>query len=211
MDHHHRVELNRSKQPPDLPLRMDPPGEIRPSVDGYFMEIAHHLAKRSTCFRRSVGAVIVKDKHLLATGYNGVPRGLTHCIHTGCIRMGNPNLELFEVKSVDEIRSFFSQHHEIPSGQFHELCTGVHAEENAIIQAAYFGVSIRDSDVYTTTFPCVNCAKIMINARIRRVIYQSDYVDPISRELIEESSLIVERFVPPKDEGITITMKKKEE
>lgn len=183
-------------------------GRTRPTVDGYFMEIAHHLAKRSTCFRRSVGAVIVKDKHLLATGYNGVPRGLTHCVHTGCIRMGNPNIELFEVMSVDEIREFFSQYREVPSGQFHELCTGVHAEENAIIQAAYFGVSIRDAEIYTTTFPCVNCARIMINARIRRVVYESDYVDPISRELIGESTLIVDRYESPKDEGITIRMKR---
>ena len=172
------------------------PGNHRPSVDEYFMELAHHLARRSTCFRRSVGAVIVKDKHLLATGYNGVPRGLTHCIHTGCIRMGNPNLELFEVRSVEEIRSFFSKYHEVPSGQFHELCTGVHAEENAIIQSAYFGVSIRDSEVFTTTFPCVNCARIMINARIRRVVYDADYVDPISKDLVAESDIVVEKFEP---------------
>ena len=172
------------------------PGRKRPTVDEYFMELAHHLARRSTCFRRSVGAVIVKDKHLLATGYNGVPRGLTHCIHTGCIRMGNPNLELFEVRSVEEIRSFFSKYHEVPSGQYHELCTGVHAEENAIIQSAYFGVSIMDAEVFTTTFPCVNCARIMINARIRRVVYDADYVDPISKCLLAESDLAVERFEP---------------
>lgn len=172
------------------------PGRKRPTVDEYFMELAHHLARRSTCFRRSVGAVIVKDKHLLATGYNGVPRGLTHCIHTGCIRMGNPNLELFEVRSVEEIRSFFSKYHEVPSGQYHELCTGVHAEENAIIQSAYFGVSIRDAEVFTTTFPCVNCARIMINARIRRVVYDADYVDPISKGLLAESDLAVEKFEP---------------
>ncbi len=170
-------------------------GNRRLSVDEYFMELAHHVARRSTCFRRSVGAVIVKDKHLLATGYNGVPRGLTHCIHTGCIRMGNPNLELFEVKSVGYIRDFFSKYHEVPSGQFHELCTGVHAEENAIIQSAYFGVSIRDAEVFTTTFPCVNCARIMLNARIKRVVYDADYVDPISKDLIAESDLIVEKFV----------------
>lgn len=174
----------------------------RPTVDGYFMEIARHLSKRSTCFRRSVGAVIVKDKHLIATGYNGVPRGLTHCIHTGCIRMGNPNLELYEVKSVADIRSFFSQYHEVPSGQFHELCTGVHAEENAIIQAAYFGVSIRDAVVYTTTFPCVNCARIMLNARIQRIVYDADYVDPISKELLSESTLIVERYEAAGESGV---------
>jgi len=176
-------------------------GKTRPSVDEYFMEIAHHLAKRSTCFRRSVGAVIVKDKHLLATGYNGVPRGLTHCVHTGCIRMGNPNLELFETKSVGEIREYFSEHKEIPSGQFHELCTGVHGEENAIIQAAYFGISIENAEVYTTTFPCVNCARIMINARIRRVVYDADYVDPISKEILGESNIVVVKFTP-RDETV---------
>lgn len=181
---------------------MDPlerAGSRRPSVDDYFMEIAHHMARRSTCFRRSVGAVIVKDKHLLATGFNGVPRGLTHCIHTGCIRMGNPNLELFEVKSVEEIREYFQHHREVPSGQFHELCTGVHAEENAIIQAAYFGISIRDADVYTTTFPCVNCARILINARVKRIIFDADYVDPISKELLGESMMIVEQFQGGRD------------
>jgi len=182
---------------------MNIPGRVgrrRPSVDEYFMKLAFHVARRSTCFRRSVGAVIVKDKHLLATGYNGVPRGLTHCVHTGCIRMGNPNLELFGMKSPLEIREFFSKYHEVPSGQFHELCTGVHAEENAIIQAAYFGVSIRDAEIFTTTFPCVNCARIMINARIRRIVFHADYVDPISKKLLGESEVTVVGFVPRKNE-----------
>ncbi len=166
----------------------------RPSVDRYFMDLAHHVARRSTCIRRSVGAVIVKDKNLLTTGYNGAPRGVTHCVLTGCIRMGNPNLELYEVKTSREIKDFFSHYPEIPSGQNHELCTGVHAEQNAIIQAAYFGLSIKGSDVYITTFPCVICARMIINSGIRRVLFDSEYIDPLSRELLEESGISITRI-----------------
>jgi len=172
----------------------------RPTVDEYFMAIAHHVARRSTCFRRSVGAVIVKDKHLLTTGYNGVPAGIIHCIHRGCIRMGNPNIELYAVKSTEEIREFFSKYHEVPSGQYHELCIGVHAEQNAIIQAAYFGISIRGADIYSTTFPCIICAKMIINSGIRRIVYDSEYIDSMSVEMLKESGIIVEKFVPQKRE-----------
>ena len=175
-------------------------GKRRPSVDEYFMGLARHVARRSTCFRRNVGAVIVKDKHLIATGYNGVPRGITHCIHTGCIRMGNPNIELYEVRPPQEIKEFFSKYREIPPGQYHELCTGVHAEQNAIIQAAYFGVSIRDAEIYTTTFPCIICARMIINSRLRRVVYDSEYVDPISEELLGESGIVMEKFLQTKKE-----------
>lgn len=166
----------------------------RPTLDEYFMNIAHHVARRSTCYRRNVGAVIVKDKRLLATGYNGVPAGITHCIYRGCIRMGNPNIELYSVKSPEEIREFFSIYREVPSGQYHELCIGVHAEQNAIIQAAFFGISIKGADIYTTTFPCIICTKMIINAGIERVVYDAEYIDPMSVEMLEESGIKVEKF-----------------
>ncbi|RLF35737.1 MAG: cytidine deaminase, partial [Thermoplasmata archaeon] len=111
--------------------------EDRPSYDEYFMEMAHVVAKRSTCLRRKVGAILVKDKHILSTGYNGAPKGLKHCSEVGCLR--------------EKLR--------VPSGQRHELCRGLHAEQNAIIQAAVFGVSIEGSTLYCTNAPCVVCAK----------------------------------------------------
>ena len=123
--------------------------EIRPSWDEYFMEIAWLVSKRSTCLRRKVGAILVKDKRILATGYNGAPKGFKHCKEVGCIR----------------------QKLNVPSGERHELCRGLHAEQNAIIQAAVFGVSIRGSTMYITTFPCSVCAKMIVNAEIKEVIY----------------------------------------
>ena len=139
----------------------------RLSWDDYFMEITHLVAKRSTCLRRQVGAVIVRDKRILATGYNGAPRGLAHCSETGCLRekMG------------------------IPSGQKQELCRGLHAEQNAIIQAALSGVSIQDSQIYSVTRPCVVCAKMIINAGIKRVIFHEGYPDPLSEQMLEEAGV----------------------
>jgi len=136
------------------------------------MEIATMVAKRSTCLRRHVGAVIVKDKRILATGYNGAPSGLRHCEEVGCIR----------------------EKEEIPSGQRHELCRGLHAEQNAIIQAAYHGVSIKDSTLYCTNFPCVICAKMIINAGIKEVIYKEGYDDPLAMEILKEAGIRVERY-----------------
>ena len=135
--------------------------------DDYFMEITHLVSKRSTCMRRQVGAVIVRDKRILATGYNGAPRGLRHCSETGCLRekMG------------------------IPSGQKQELCRGLHAEQNAIIQAALSGVSIENSQIYTVTRPCVVCAKMIINAGIKRVVFYEGYSDPLSEEMLEEAEI----------------------
>ena len=136
----------------------------RPDNDTYFMRMAELVASRSTCLRRNVGAVIVKEKRILTTGYNGAPKGLKHCEEVGCVRMEN-NIE---------------------SGTRHELCRGVHAEQNAVIQAAYFGSSIKDSTVYTTNFPCVLCAKILINAGVREVCYKDDYIDMLSKSILEE-------------------------
>ena len=141
----------------------------RPDNDAYFMNMAKLSATRSTCLRRSVGAVIVKEKRILTTGYNGAPRGIKHCEETGCVRLEN----------------------HIESGTRHELCRGVHAEQNAVIQAAYFGVSVKDASIYITNFPCVLCAKILINAGIKEVIYLDDYVDTLSREILEESNVLV--------------------
>lgn len=144
----------------------------RPDNDAYFMEMAHLISKRSTCVRRRVGAVIVKDKRVLTTGYNGSPKGTMHCEDLGCIReqMG------------------------IPSGTRHELCRGVHAEQNAVIQAAYFGVSIDGGTIYTTTFPCSMCAKILINAGIKEVVYGESYVDELSKRLFDETSVVVRGY-----------------
>jgi len=147
----------------------------RPDNDTYFMRMADLVATRSTCLRRQVGAVVVKEKRVLTTGYNGAPKGLKHCAEAGCVRMQN-NIE---------------------SGTRHELCRGVHAEQNAVIQAAYFGASIKDATIYTTTYPCVMCTKILVNAGIREVVYKDDYVDPLSREILEESGVNVRRYRAP--------------
>lgn len=146
----------------------------RPSWEEYFMEIAYLVAKRSTCLRRQVGAVIVKNKNILATGYNGVPRGITHCEVTGCLR----------------------EKLNVPSGERHELCRGLHAEQNAIIQAAYHGTSIAGADLYCTNRPCIICSKMIINAGIEKVYYQDGYSDPLAEEMIAESGLELIKMEP---------------
>ena len=149
----------------------------RPSWDEYFMKIANDAATRTTCLRRGVGCVIVKDNRILATGYNGVPSGLRHCSETGCLRekLG------------------------VPSGQRHEICRGLHAEQNAIIQAAKYGIDICGSKIYVNTQPCVVCAKMIINAGIEEIIYQNPYDDELSRELLEESGIKMRVFDPESD------------
>lgn len=141
----------------------------RPSLDEYFMEIAKVVASRSTCLRQNVGAVIVRDKRILSTGYNGAPMGLPHCLDIGCLR----------------------QELNVPSGERHELCRAVHAEQNAIIQAAYHGVSIKGATLYTTHQPCIMCAKMMINAGIVRVVYGKDYADNRGLEFLKEAGVEV--------------------
>jgi dCMP deaminase len=147
----------------------------RPDNDTYFMRMADLVATRSTCLRRQVGAVVVKEKRVLSTGYNGAPRGLRHCAEVGCVR----------------------QQANIESGTRHELCRGVHAEQNAVIQAAYFGVSIKDSTIYTTNFPCAMCTKILVNAGITEIVYKDEYIDPLSREILDESGIGVRQYRPP--------------
>ncbi|MEF8879690.1 MAG: dCMP deaminase family protein [Candidatus Thermoplasmatota archaeon] len=144
----------------------------RPSYDEYFMEMAEVVSKRSTCLRRKVGAILVKDKHILSTGYNGAPKGLKHCDEVGCIR----------------------SERNIPSGQRHELCRGLHAEQNAIIQAAVFGVSIKGSTLYCTNTPCVVCVKMLINAGVKEVVYSGEYPDKLAKNMIEESRIKIRKF-----------------
>ena len=141
--------------------------EKRPSLDNYFMELAHTVAKRSTCLRHNMGAVLVKEKHILSTGYNGAPKGLAHCRTIDCVRAKQ----------------------NIPSGQRHELCRGAHAEANAIIQAAYHGTSTANSIMYSTHQPCALCAKLIINAGIREVVYTSSYNDALSRDLLKSAGV----------------------
>ena len=136
------------------------------------MEITRLVARRSTCLRRQVGAILVKDKRILATGYNGAPSGLPHCLTVGCLREKN----------------------NIPSGERHELCRGLHAEQNAIIQAAYHGISIRDSHLFCTNLPCSICLKMIINAGIKKIIYEEGYPDKLAGCLIEESGIEIARF-----------------
>ncbi|ADC65525.1 CMP/dCMP deaminase zinc-binding protein [Ferroglobus placidus DSM 10642] len=143
---------------------------MRPSLDEYFMEIAKVVAKRSTCLRQNVGAVIVKDKRILSTGYNGAPMGLPHCLDIGCLR--------------EELN--------VPSGERHELCRAVHAEQNAIIQAAVHGVSIKGATLYTTHQPCIMCAKMIINAGIVRVVYGKRYADERGLEFLKEAGIKID-------------------
>jgi dCMP deaminase len=140
---------------------------MRPSWDDYFMDIANLVKTRSTCLRRQVGCVIVKDKRILCTGYNGAPAGTSHCIDIGCLRekLG------------------------IPSGQRHELCRAVHAEQNAIAQAAMKGISLEGASVYVTDQPCSLCSKILINSGIKHILYKGDYPDTLSLELLKEAGI----------------------
>ncbi|MDR1042410.1 MAG: cytidine/deoxycytidylate deaminase family protein [Clostridiales Family XIII bacterium] len=140
----------------------------RPSWDEYFMGIARLTSERSTCLRRKVGAVIVRDKQVVATGYNGAPKGIAHCEEKGgCLRekLG------------------------VPSGERHELCRALHAEQNAIIQAATSGQSIEGATIYITHQPCVICAKMIINAGIRKIIVEEGYPDELAVEILDEAGL----------------------
>ena len=143
--------------------------ENRPAWEDYFMDIAILVAKRSTCLRRAVGALIVKDKRILSTGYNGAPSGIRHCGENGCLR-----------KTMN-----------IASGERHELCRGIHAEQNAIIQAAYHGVQIQGAVLYCTNLPCSICTKMIINAGIKKIYYQEGYADELSKDMLSEALIEV--------------------
>ena len=152
---------------------------MRPTWDDYFMEIAKLVSSRATCLRRKVGAIIVKEKRILSTGYNGAPSGLVHCSEVGCLR---------------------KQLH-IPSGERHELCRGVHAEQNAIIQAARFGVSIDNATLYLTDSPCVICSREIINAGIKIVVYGQGYPDTRARKFLKEAKIKVIKYKTPPQKG----------
>lgn len=139
----------------------------RPSWDEYFATLARQVSTRTTCLRRAVGAVVVKDNRILATGYNGVPAGMKHCRQTGCLRekMG------------------------VPSGERQEICRGLHAEQNAIIQAARYGIDISGAKIYITTQPCITCAKMLVNAGISEIIYANPYPDELSLGILDEAGI----------------------
>lgn len=149
----------------------------RPSWDQYFMDIALVVASRSTCMRRKVGALLVRDRRILATGYNGAPSALDHCQDVGCVR--------------SELN--------VPAGERHELCRGLHAEQNVIIQAAVHGVPVSGSKLYTTLEPCSVCAKMLINAGINEIVYIKSYGDLLARKLLEQAEIRVTAF--PGDEA----------
>ncbi|MEA3494313.1 MAG: dCMP deaminase family protein [Candidatus Margulisiibacteriota bacterium] len=144
----------------------------RPKWNDYFMKITENVAERATCVKRKVGAIIVKDNRILSTGYNGAPKGFDHCTEATCIR-----------KQMN-----------VPSGQRHELCRGLHAEQNAIIQAAVHGVSIDGSIMYCNYQPCVICVKMIINAGITKLVYAGGYPDELAEEMLKESNLQVVKY-----------------
>ena len=145
----------------------------RISKDAYFMKIAEVVSERSTCVKRRVGAVLIKDFHIISTGYNGAPAGFTHCTPESCVRKN------------------------LKSGEKPELCRGVHAEINCIIQAAIHGTSIKgNTTLYSTTFPCMSCLKLIINAGIKKLVYKEGYnmENEVKRDLLKESNLIIQQF-----------------
>lgn len=148
------------------------PQNARASWPQYFMGIAHLVAERSTCLRRKVGAVAVKDKRILATGYNGAPSGVRHCLDVGCLRsqLG------------------------IPSGQRHEICRGIHAEQNVIIQAAMHGISLQGAELFCTTFPCFICSKMLINCGIKKIWISESYPDEFSEAMLKEAGVEIVYF-----------------
>lgn len=149
----------------------DSKGKInnRPDWDNYFLDIVEVVSRRSTCRRRSVGAGLVRDRRILATGYNGAPSKLKHCLDIGCLR----------------------EQLNVPSGERHELCRGLHAEQNVIIQAALHGVITKGSTLYCTNQPCVICAKMIINAGIVRIVIRDDYSDPLAAQMLKEAEISV--------------------
>jgi len=147
----------------------------RPGVDEYFLKVASVVAERSTCRRHHVGAVAMRDKHILATGYNGAAAGLKDCLELGCLR--------------DEMG--------IETGTRHEICRGIHAEQNVIIQASLHGVSLENCTIYCTHSPCILCAKMLVNARIKRFVTCGDYSDDSFIALFREAGVDFERHEEP--------------
>ncbi len=150
-------------------------GDKRPSWDEYFMGITDLVAGRATCTRRKVGAILVKEKRILCSGYNGAPAHLPHCRETGCLR----------------------EKLNVPSGEKHELCRGVHAEQNVIIQAAFHGIPVQGAVLYCTNQPCSICAKMIINAGIEKVFYRDGYHDPLTLEMFDQAGVALIRLGDP--------------
>jgi len=146
----------------------------RPTWDEYFLRITREVAGRSTCLRRQVGAILVREKRILTTGYNGAPRGLPHCSEVGCLR----------------------EKAGVPSGERHELCRGLRAEMNALLQAAVHGIRIERATLYSTTYPCSLCAKMLINCGVERVVCAEDYPDPMAKEMLEQAGIEVDVITP---------------
>ncbi|MFH1202507.1 MAG: cytidine/deoxycytidylate deaminase family protein [Candidatus Omnitrophota bacterium] len=144
---------------------------LRPSWDEYFLDLAKLVSRRATCLRRRVGAVLVKDKRILATGYNGAPSGLVHCLDLNCLR--------------EKLK--------IPSGERHELCRGLHAEQNVILQAALHGVSAKGSSLYVTNQPCIICAKMLINAGVKEIVIREGYPDKMAKKFLKEAKIKIRR------------------
>ncbi len=159
-------------------MKRHPHATGRPDWDDYFMRICHVVATRSTCLRRKVGALLVKDRRILTTGYNGPPQGLQHC---------------------EDLGGCYREQNKIPSGQRVELCRAVHAEQNAIVQAAVHGVALEGHiTCYCTTQPCVTCAKMLVNANVTRIVYEGAYPDELALQIFEEAG--VELCRRPSDE-----------
>lgn len=152
----------------------------RPDWDEYFLRLAELAATRSTCLRRQVGAVLVSGRRVLATGYNGAPRGLPHCLEVGCLR----------------------EKLQIPSGQRHEICRAIHAEQNAILQAAQYGVAVKAATLYCTNQPCAICAKLILNLDVSRLVLRDSYPDQLAESLLGEAG-----FAPLERGGLTIWSK----
>lgn len=146
--------------------------KTRPCWDEYFMDIAQLVSRRSTCLRRKVGAVLVKDKRILATGYNGAPSNIAHCRVTGCLR--------------GKLK--------VPSGQRHELCRGLHAEQNVLLQAALHGVSSKESILYITVTPCIICAKMIINAGVKEIVIKGQYPDSRAKEFLNQAKIKIRKL-----------------
>lgn len=146
----------------------------RPSWDQYFLELATLVASRSTCLRRQVGAVLVRNERIISTGYNGAPRGLGHCLEMGCLR----------------------EEMQIPSGHRYELCRGVHAEQNAIINAAFYGMSTQDAVIYCTNQPCLICARMIINAGIVKVVHRGNFDDKLAVQFLQEAGIEIIEILP---------------
>ena len=147
-------------------------GPERPSWDEYFMRIARLISTRSTCLRRQVGAVIVRGQRILSTGYNGAPNKITHCLEIGCLR--------------DAMQ--------VAPGERHEICRGIHAEQNAILQAALSGTGIKDAKIYITSHPCSLCAKMLINAGIIGVVYEGEYPDELAIQMLSDANIKAEKY-----------------